>query len=90
MEKVFDYYLESFIVFTGDFETKRQKAISYEIELGIGGGSLLKMEKSILFSSDSYKEYSFRDRISPYLAPVPYRGKRNEKCVIWLEKYKIN
>jgi TatD DNase family protein len=70
-----------FHCFTG---TKEQalKAISYNMKLGIGGVATFKNGKIDQF----LKEIDLQDIVletdAPYLAPVPYRGKRNESAYI--------
>jgi len=76
-----DKLLGIFHCFTGSLD-QAQQAISYNMKLGIGGvvtfknGGIDKILheipiKNIVLETDS-----------PYLAPVPYRGKRNESSYI--------
>lgn len=66
-----------FHCFTGDFE-QAQKAISYNMKLGIGGVVTFKNGKIDQFLRDIDISNIVLETDSPYLAPVPYRGKRNE------------
>lgn len=51
--------------------------------LGIGGISTFKNAKKVVeVIKDIPLEYIVLETDSPYLAPVPYRGKRNEPCYI--------
>ena len=66
-----------FHCFTGDFE-QAQRAISYNMKLGIGGVATFKNGKIDQFLADIDLKNIVLETDSPYLAPVPYRGKRNE------------
>jgi len=66
-----------FHCFTGDFD-QAQKAISYNMKLGIGGVATFKNGKIDQFLKDIDLKHIVLETDSPYLAPVPYRGKRNE------------
>ncbi len=66
-----------FHCFTGDFE-QAQKAISYNMKLGIGGVATFKNGKIDQFLNDIDISNIVLETDSPYLAPAPYRGKRNE------------
>lgn len=66
-----------FHCFTGDFE-QAQKAISYNMKLGIGGVVTFKNGKIDQFLHEVGIKHIVLETDSPYLAPVPYRGKRNE------------
>ncbi len=66
-----------FHCFTGDHE-QAQRAISYNMALGIGGVATFKNGKIDQFLSEIPLEHIVLETDAPYLAPVPYRGKRNE------------
>jgi len=70
-----------FHCFTGDFE-QAQKAIGYNMKLGIGGVSTFKNGKIDQFLQDIDLQHIVLETDAPYLAPVPYRGKRNESAYI--------
>jgi len=70
-----------FHCFTGDFE-QAQKAIGYNMKLGIGGVSTFKNGKIDRFLQDIDLQHIVLETDAPYLAPVPYRGKRNESAYI--------
>jgi TatD DNase family protein len=70
-----------FHCFTGSLD-QAQRAISYNMKLGIGGvvtfknGGIDKFLHEIPINNIVVETYS------PYLAPVPFRGKRNESSYI--------
>ena len=66
-----------FHCFTGDKE-QAQRAISYNMKLGIGGVVTFKNGKIDQFLKDIDLMHIVLETDSPYLAPTPYRGKRNE------------
>ena len=70
-----------FHCFTGDIDQAR-KAISYNMKLGIGGVITFKNGKIDTFLSEIDLENIVLETDSPYLAPVPYRGKRNESAYL--------
>lgn len=70
-----------FHCFTGNLE-QAQKAISYNMKLGIGGVVTFKNGKIDTFLDKIDLEHIVLETDSPYLAPVPYRGKRNESVYI--------
>lgn len=70
-----------FHCFTGTFE-QAQKAISYNMKLGIGGVATFKNGKIDQFLNKIDIKYIVLETDSPYLAPTPYRGKRNESSYI--------
>jgi len=70
-----------FHCFTGNLE-QAQKAISYNMKLGIGGVVTFKNCKIDTFLNKIDLEDIVLETDSPYLAPVPYRGKRNESVYI--------
>ncbi|MHC5200897.1 TatD family hydrolase [Myroides sp. LJL119] len=70
-----------FHCFTGDFQ-QAQQAMSYGLKLGIGGVATFKNGKIDQFLNKIPLEQIVLETDSPYLAPVPYRGKRNESAYI--------
>ncbi|MFK5971831.1 MAG: TatD family hydrolase [Flavobacteriaceae bacterium] len=70
-----------FHCFTGSLE-QAHKAISYNMKLGIGGVVTFKNGKIDSFLSEIDLKHIVLETDSPYLAPVPYRGKRNETAHI--------
>ncbi len=70
-----------FHCFTGTFEQAR-KAISYNMKLGIGGVVTFKNGKIDAFLGKIDLKHVVLETDSPYLAPVPYRGKRNESAYL--------
>ncbi|MBU3026262.1 TatD family hydrolase [Zobellia galactanivorans] len=70
-----------FHCFTGNLE-QAQKAISYNMMLGIGGVVTFKNGKIDTFLAEIPLKNIVLETDSPYLAPVPYRGKRNESAYL--------
>ena len=70
-----------FHCFTGTYE-QALRAISYNMKLGIGGVVTFKNGKIDTFLKDIDLKYIVLETDSPYLAPTPYRGKRNESSYI--------
>lgn len=70
-----------FHCFTGTLE-QAQQAIGYNMKLGIGGVVTFKNGKIDQFLKDIDLKHIVLETDSPYLAPVPYRGKRNESSYI--------
>ncbi len=70
-----------FHCFTGTLE-QAHKAISYNMKLGIGGVITFKNGKIDQFIEQIDIEHIVLETDSPYLAPVPYRGKRNESSYL--------
>ena len=70
-----------FHCFTGTLE-QAQQAISYNMKLGIGGVVTFKNGKIDQFLSQIDLKHIVLETDAPYLAPVPYRGKRNESVYI--------
>lgn len=66
-----------FHCFTGTYE-QALEAISYNMKLGIGGVVTFKNGKIDQFLNQIDISHIVLETDSPYLAPVPYRGKRNE------------
>ena len=70
-----------FHCFTGTLEQAHQ-AISYNMKLGIGGVATFKNGKIDKFLNQIDLKHIVLETDSPYLSPVPYRGKRNESSYI--------
>lgn len=70
-----------FHCFTGTLQQAYQ-AISYNMKLGIGGVVTFKNGKIDQFLNQIDLENIVLETDAPYLAPVPYRGKRNESMYI--------
>ncbi len=70
-----------FHCFTGTFE-QAQKAISYNMKLGIGGVATFKNGKIDKFLDQIDIKHIVLETDAPYLSPIPYRGKRNESSYI--------
>ncbi len=68
-----------FHCFTGNLEQAKQ-AISYNMKLGIGGVVTFKNGKIDKFLNEIPIENIVLETDAPYLAPTPYRGKRNESA----------
>ncbi|WP_298782066.1 TatD family hydrolase [uncultured Polaribacter sp.] len=70
-----------FHCFTGTLE-QAKKAISYNMKLGIGGVVTFKNGKIDKFLNEIDLKHIVLETDAPYLAPTPYRGKRNESSYI--------
>jgi len=70
-----------FHCFTGTLE-QAQKAISYNMKLGIGGVVTFKNGQIDQFINQIDLKHIVLETDSPYLAPKPFRGKRNESAYI--------
>lgn len=70
-----------FHCFTGTLQQAHQ-AISYNMKLGIGGVVTYKNGKIDTFLNQIDLKHIVLETDSPYLAPVPYRGKRNESAYL--------
>jgi TatD DNase family protein len=70
-----------FHCFTGTLE-QAHRAISYNMKLGIGGVVTFKNGKIDSFLHKIPIENIVLETDSPYLSPVPYRGKRNESSYL--------
>ena len=70
-----------FHCFTGDFQ-QAQRAISLNMKLGIGGVVTFKNGKIDQYISQIDLKHIVLETDSPYLAPVPFRGKRNESSYL--------
>ena len=76
-----DHLFGIFHCFTGTLEQAHQ-AISYNMKLGIGGVATLKNGKIDQFFNQIDLRHIVLETDSPYLAPKPFRGKRNESSYI--------
>ncbi|WP_338731909.1 TatD family hydrolase [Mangrovimonas cancribranchiae] len=70
-----------FHCFTGTIE-QAEKAISYNMKLGVGGVVTFKNGKIDQFINQIDLKHIVLETDSPYLAPTPYRGKRNESAYV--------
>jgi TatD DNase family protein len=70
-----------FHCFSGTYEQALQ-AISYNLKLGIGGVVTFKNGKIDQFINQIDLKHLVLETDSPYLAPIPFRGKRNESSHI--------
>lgn len=70
-----------FHCFTGTLQ-QAFKAIGYNMKLGIGGVSTFKNGKIDAFLNQIDLKHIVLETDAPYLAPVPYRGKRNESAYL--------
>ncbi len=70
-----------FHCFTGNYQQALQ-AISYNLKLGIGGVITFKNGKIDQYLNQIDIKNIVLETDSPYLAPIPYRGKRNESAYI--------
>ena len=70
-----------FHCFTGNLEQAKQ-ALSYNMKLGIGGVVTFKNGGIDKFLNQISIEELVLETDSPYLAPKPYRGKRNDPVYI--------
>jgi TatD DNase family protein len=78
-----------FHCFSGTFE-QAQQALSYNMKLGIGGVVTFKNGKIDQFINQIPLENLVLETDSPYLAPVPFRGKRNESSYVALVANKLS
>lgn len=77
-----------FHCFTGTLAQAKQ-AISYNMKLGIGGVVTFKNGKIDTFLNQIPIEHIVLETDAPYLAPTPYRGKRNESSYLKLVAQKL-
>lgn len=77
-----------FHCFTGDFQ-QAQRAINLNMKLGVGGVATFKNGKIDQFLKEIDLQHIVLETDSPYLAPVPYRGKRNESSYTVLVAEKL-
>jgi len=89
-------FLERYIFFVydrwkiiEDIKKEAKKIIDLNFSLGIGGVVTFKNGKISEFLNQIPIEKIVLETDSPYLAPVPYRGKRNESSYIELVAKKI-
>lgn len=78
-----------FHCFTGTF-AQAQRAISFNMKLGIGGVVTFKNGKIDAFLDQIPLAHIVLETDSPYLAPVPFRGKRNESSYLTLISKKLS
>lgn len=78
-----------FHCFTGDFG-QAKRAIDLNMKLGIGGVATFKNGKIDQFLNEIDLKHIVLETDSPYLAPVPYRGKRNESSYTKLVAEKLS
>lgn len=72
-----------FHCFTGTRE-QAQRALALNMKLGIGGVATFKNGKIDRFLNEIPLEEIVLETDAPYLAPVPFRGKRNESSYVAL------
>jgi len=77
-----------FHCFSGNL-TQAQQAISLGLKLGIGGVATFKNGKIDQFLNQIDLKHIVLETDSPYLAPVPHRGKRNESAYTTLVAQKV-
>lgn len=77
-----------FHCFTGDIH-QAQHAIDLNMKLGIGGVATFKNGKIDQFLNQIDLKHIVLETDSPYLAPVPHRGKRNESSYTVLVAQKL-
>lgn len=78
-----------FHCFIGTFE-QAEKAISLNMKLGIGGVITFKNGKIDTFLNQIPLKHIVLETDSPYLAPAPFRGKRNESSYLALVCKKLS
>ena len=78
-----------FHCFTGDL-AQAQRAISLGLKLGIGGVATFKNGKIDQFLNEIDLQHIVLETDSPYLAPAPHRGKRNESSYTVLVAQKLS
>lgn len=78
-----------FHCFTGTLEQANQ-AISYNMKLGIGGVVTFKNGKIDTFLNEIDLKHIVLETDSPYLSPVPFRGKRNESSYLTYVSKKLS
>ena len=77
-----------FHCFTGDLDHAK-RAIDLNLKLGIGGVATFKNGKIDQFLNTIDLKHIVLETDSPYLAPVPHRGKRNESSYVQLVAQKL-
>lgn len=78
-----------FHCFTGNQE-QAELALSYNMKLGIGGVVTFKNGGIDKFLKEIPLEEIVLETDSPYLAPAPYRGKRNESAYLKIIAQKVS
>ena len=78
-----------FHCFSGTLEQAKQ-AILYNMKLGIGGVVTFKNGKINQFLNQIDLQHIVLETDAPYLAPVPYRGKRNQSIYTILVAQKLS
>lgn len=78
-----------FHCFSGNLE-QAQQAISLNMKLGIGGVATFKNGKIDQFLNQIDLKHIVLETDSPYLAPAPHRGKRNESSYTLLVAQKLS
>jgi TatD DNase family protein len=78
-----------FHCFTGTIE-QAKKAIGYNMKLGIGGVVTFKKGNIDKFLNQISLAHIVLETDAPYLAPVPYRGKRNESAYLPIIAKKVS
>lgn len=78
-----------FHAFSGSIEDAK-KAVAMGFKLGIGGPLTFKNSNLDKIVEDIGIEHIILETDSPYLAPVPYRGKRNESSYICIINKKLS
>jgi TatD DNase family protein len=74
--------------FSGNMQDA-EKAVGMGFKLGIGGPLTFKNSRLADITKEIGIEHIILETDSPYLAPVPYRGKRNESSYIRLVNKKL-
>lgn len=77
-----------FHCFTGNLE-QAKRALSLNLKLGIGGIATFKNGKIDQFLNEIPIENIVLETDAPYLAPAPYRGKRNESSYLFTIAQKV-
>lgn len=77
-----------FHCFTGTYQ-QALRAISFNMKLGVGGVATFKNGKIDVFLSKIDLKHIVLETDAPYLAPLPYRGKRNESSYLTLVAEKL-
>lgn len=77
-----------FHCFTGDFD-QAKRAIALGMKLGIGGVVTFKNGKIDQYINQIALDHIVIETDAPYLAPVPFRGKRNESSYALLVAQKL-
>ncbi|MBF4985650.1 TatD family hydrolase [Nonlabens mediterrranea] len=77
-----------FHCFTGTLE-QALLAVDLKMSLGIGGVATFKNGKIDKFIKEIDLKHIVLETDAPYLAPVPYRGKRNESAYVALVAQKL-